>query len=137
MFDASDDGGLQSSVVDRQRVLIPIIQEFTNSLFDVRHRFGFNGHHDLAFGRCKAHLDSIPKVVDLAIGGWSTSLTFVAQSGNYFTVTPNRSVAAGGSARANLVRNPFAPGGSPTRAIRRSLVRRARETKRIGTILAF
>jgi hypothetical protein len=58
-------------------------------------------------------MNQIPRVVDLAVGGWSASLTFVAQTGTPFTVTPNISTAAGGSARALKVRDPFSPGGSP------------------------
>ena len=58
-------------------------------------------------------MGQISKVADAAVGGWSTSLTFVGQTGIPFTVTPNISTAAGGTARANLVRDPYAPGGSP------------------------
>lgn len=46
-------------------------------------------------------------------GGWSTSLTFVAQTGNPFTVYPDITTGAGGSAKAFQIRDPFTPGGSP------------------------
>jgi hypothetical protein len=53
-------------------------------------------------------------VEDLIAGGWMGSLTFTAQSGIPFTVgDSNISTAAGGTARAIKVRNPFAGGGSP------------------------
>lgn len=110
--DASDAGGLQTAVGVRQRALIPNIDEYTNSPFDVRNRVTFNGNYQLPFGRGRAYLNH-SRLIDLTAGGWSTSLTFVAQTGVPFTVTPNISVAAGGSGRALLVRDPFAPGGSP------------------------
>ena len=47
------------------------------------------------------------------IGGWSSSLTFAAQTGTPFTVSPDNSTAAGGGARAIKVRDPFTSGGSP------------------------
>lgn len=112
MGDFSDAGGLQSAVGVRQRALIPNIDEFTNSPFDVRNRFTFNGNYQLPFGIGRAHLNH-SRLADVVVGGWSTSLTFVAQTGTPFTVTPNISTASGGSARAILVRDPFAPGGSP------------------------
>jgi len=111
--DASDAGGLQTGIGVRNELLIPIIDEFTNSAYDVRHRFTFNGNYALPFGKGRAYMNQIPRVVDLAVGGWSASLTFVAQTGTPFTVTPNISTAAGGSARALKVRDPFSPGGSP------------------------
>ena len=51
--------------------------------------------------------------MDETIGGWSSSLTFAAQTGTPFTVSPNNSTAANGSARAIPVRDPFGAGGSP------------------------
>jgi hypothetical protein len=50
---------------------------------------------------------------DEIVGGWSTSLTFVAQTGTPFSVSPDISTANGGSARAIEVGNPFAAGGTP------------------------
>jgi hypothetical protein len=112
MDDASDAGGLQSAISYRQEAIIPPIDEFTNSAFDVRHRVTFNGNYQLPFGRGRAYLNH-SRLADLAIGGWSTSLTFVAQTGTPFTVTPNNSGPAGGTARAIPMRNPFDAGGSP------------------------
>ena len=47
------------------------------------------------------------------MGGWSTSLTWAAQTGTPFSISPNISTAAGGGARATIVRDPYAGGGSP------------------------
>jgi hypothetical protein len=113
LADASDAGGLQTAISVRQESLIPILDEMTNSTLDVRDRFTFNGNYELPFGRGRAYLNNSSRPVDLAAGGWSLSGTFVAQTGNPFTVTNNNSTAAGGSARALLIGDPYAPGGSP------------------------
>ncbi len=110
--DYSDAGGLETAVGDRNQLLIPIIDEYTNSPYDVRQRFTINGNYSLPFGRGRAFLNQ-SKLADYTIGGWSASLTFAAQTGMPFTVTPNVSTAAGGSGRAILVRSPLAPGGAP------------------------
>jgi len=110
--DASDAGGLQTAVGVRQRALIPNIDEYTNSPFDVRERVTFNGNYQLPFGQGRAHMNH-SRLADVAAANWSASLTFTAQTGIPFTVTPNNSTAAGGSARAIVVRDPFAPGGTP------------------------
>lgn len=110
--DASDAGGLQTAIGVRQESLIPILDEMTNSPLDTRNRFTLNGNYELPFGRGRAYLNS-SRLSDLVAGGWSTSLTFIAQTGIPFTVTPNNSTASGGSARAILVADPLAAGGSP------------------------
>lgn len=96
----------------RNTNLIPIIEEFTNSGYDVRHRFNLNGFYELPFGIERAHMNH-SRLADLVAGGWSTSLTFIAQTGFPFTVSPNISTAGGGSARAIQAADPFAPGGTP------------------------
>jgi hypothetical protein len=110
--DTSSAGGLSSAIGDRNMAIIPIIDEYTNSVYDVRNRFTLNGNYILPFGRGRTYLNQ-SRWIDLAAGGWSSSLTFAAQSGTPFSVSPNISTAAGGGARANVVRNPFSPGGSP------------------------
>ncbi|MGH9586916.1 MAG: TonB-dependent receptor domain-containing protein [Acidobacteriaceae bacterium] len=110
--DTSDAGGLQTAVGDRNMALIPYTQEYTNSPYDVRQRFTLNGNYQLPFGRGRAFLNQ-SRWKDEAIGGWATSLTFVAQTGTPFTVYPSIGTANGGSARAILVGDPYAPGGTP------------------------
>ncbi len=113
LTDASDAGGLETAVSDRERLLIPIIDEYTNSPFDVRQRLTVNGNYELPFGHGRAYLNQ-SRLADLLAGGWSTSLTFAAQTGIPFTVTPNISVAAGNDgSRAILKHDPYAPGGTP------------------------
>jgi hypothetical protein len=112
LSDASDAGGLQSAVGVRQRALIPNIDEFTNSPFDVRDRFTLNGSYQLPFGHGRRFLNQ-SALADRVVGGWMTSFTFAAQTGTPFTVTPNISTAAGGTARAIQMRDPFSAGGNP------------------------
>lgn len=111
--DASDAGGLFTAIGNRQPTLIPYIDELTNSVFDIRHRFTINANYELPFGRSRAFLSNSPRWLDEIVGGWSSSLTYAAQTGTPFTVGPNISTASGGGARAFPVRNPFAAGGSP------------------------
>jgi carboxypeptidase family protein len=110
--DTSDAGGLETGVGDRNMALIPYTQEYTNSPYDVRQRFTLNGNYQLPFGAGRAFLNK-SRWEDETIGGWSSSLSFVAQTGTPFTVNPSISTATGGSARAILVADPFAPGGTP------------------------
>jgi len=113
LTDDSDAGGLESAVGDRNMALIPYTEEYANSPYDVRHRFTINGNYQLPFGNGKAFLNK-SRWQDEIVGGWSTSLTFVVQTGTPFTVgTANISTANGGSARAIEVGNPFASGGNP------------------------
>jgi hypothetical protein len=111
--DASDAGGLFTAIGDRQPALIPYIDEFTNSVFDIRNRFTLNGNYEFPFGRGREFLNNSPLWLDEVAGGWSSSLTYAAQTGIPLTVTPNISTAAGGSARAFPVKDPFAGGGFP------------------------
>jgi hypothetical protein len=110
--DASDAGGLFTAIGDRNQALIPFRDELTNSVFDVRNRFTLNGNYELPFGHGKPFLNN-SRWADVALGGWATSLTWAAQTGIPFTVTPNISTAANGSARAFPVRDPYSGGGTP------------------------
>jgi hypothetical protein len=106
---------IEPNAGQREYNLIPQDQEYTNSVWDVRHRVTLNGYFAIPFGAGQAHA-ARNKVLDLIAGGWATSLTFVAQTGNPFTVTPNITSApagAGGGARAFLIRDPFKAGGTP------------------------
>jgi hypothetical protein len=103
---STGDGGY------RNTNLVPIIQDFANSPWDTRHRVTLNGLYRLPFGVGRDHLNHTG-IADVIGGGWSTSLTFTAQTGNPFTVYPGITTAAGGGSRAILIRSPFAAGGSP------------------------
>lgn len=92
--------------------LVPIIDNFADSPWDTRQRFTFNGLYELPFGTGRAHLDRAG-IANLLAGGWKSSLTFAAQTGNPFTVYPNITAASGGNSLAIVKRDPFAAGGTP------------------------
>jgi hypothetical protein len=99
----------------RNTQIIPLKDEFTNAIFDVRHRVTLNGFYELPFGKGKkwAHEGGL---MDYVVGGWQTSLTFVAQTGNPFTVGPDYSYfngAGNGTINAIRIGNPFQGGGTP------------------------
>src|SRR5580698_5094802 len=108
--DTSDAGGLSTAIGDRNMALIPYNDEYTNSPYDIRHRLTLNGNYQLPFGAGRAFLNR-SRWEDETLGGWSTSLTFAAQTGTPFTVSPSNSGPSGGSARAIQVSDPFSPGG--------------------------
>jgi len=98
----------------RDANIIPIREDLTNSGWDVRQRFTFNGYYRLPFGRGQSHLNHAPAAIDAVLGGWATNLTYQLQSGNPFSVSgANQTNVTGGSQYAILVRNPYAGGGSP------------------------
>ncbi len=51
-------------------------------------------------------------LANLIRGGWSTDLTFAAQTGNPFTIYPDITTASGSSSFAILSRGPFSAGGT-------------------------
>jgi hypothetical protein len=110
--DASDAGGNFGAIGSRNQALIPFIDEYSNSVYDVRHRFTINGNYEIPVGKGRRWLNN-SKLVDETIGNWATSLTWVAQTGTPYSISPNISTAAGGGARAYIVGNPNAGGGAP------------------------
>lgn len=103
---------LAGGVSDRNANLIPIADEYTNSPYDVRQRFTFNGYYELPYGHGREHTFS-HKWLDEIAGGWATSLTFTAETGKPLSVSTDITTAAGGTSRAILIRNPFKGGGTP------------------------
>jgi hypothetical protein len=96
----------------RNSSLIPVIDDYSSSPWDTRHRFTLNGNYEIPYGIGRSH-KSGSQVVNTLLGGWSASLTFAAQTGNPFSVYPDITTAGGGYANAILVGDPFASGGSP------------------------
>jgi hypothetical protein len=96
----------------RQSNLIPIKMDYSNTGFDTRHRFTLTTYYELPFGTGRRFLNQ-NKIADLFIGGWSANATFVAQSGNPFTVgTSDINTPNNGSARSIHNKDPFASGGN-------------------------
>jgi hypothetical protein len=93
--------------------ILGIGRDYGSSPFDVRHRFTFNGNYEIPIGRGRRFMHDL-KLLDYAIGGYSTSLTFRAQTGEPFTVGTNSlSSPSGSGVYAIRIGNPFAAGGSP------------------------
>jgi len=96
----------------RNPVLIPLKYEFANSPSDVRQRVTFLGGYQLPFGRNHRYLNT-NRILDEFAGGWSMAVAFAAQTGTPITISPNIVTAAGGSANAFRVGDPFKGGGQP------------------------
>jgi Carboxypeptidase regulatory-like domain len=62
---------------------------YGNSNFDIPNAFKGYASYDLPFGQGKKYLSGDGAVVDALVGGWRIAGTFIAQSGNPFTVVMN------------------------------------------------
>ncbi len=98
--------------------------------YDVRHRLTVNGNYELPFGKGRKYLNS-GGIADYAIGGWSSSLVFRAQTGQPIsinpsgftdsiknpdgstTVTDSYTSPSGSGINAVKIADPFKSGGSP------------------------
>jgi hypothetical protein len=90
---------------------------YSNSNFDTRHAFKGYVSYELPFGNGKQYL-SHGRALDAAVGGWKISSTFIAQSGNPYTmwVSNDQSYAQGGETwYPNVVSgvNPHSSGTCP------------------------
>jgi hypothetical protein len=107
---ANGDNGYSNTNVQ------PIRAQYSNSPFDTRQRVTLSGNYQLPFGKGKRFAKNAGWK-DYLIGGWSTTLSFVAQTGNPFSVTPNSGVfsPANGLAMEYAVKiaDPFKGGGVP------------------------
>ena len=101
--DSTTPGGIEGGISARDTNLIPLQDELTPSSFDTRQRVTLNGQYDLPFGKGRKFLH-VNGALDYLVGGWSTSLTWQAQTGNPFTVSPNGNTGfPGGSGGADFV----------------------------------
>ena len=53
---------------------------------NARHKFNIGGIYEIPFGRGRAYLRSMPKVVNAVVGGWALSGIFQAISGEYLRI---------------------------------------------------
>ena len=104
--------GQLGSVVWRNPVLVPLNNEVANSSGDVRQRVTLLGDYQLPVGIGRRYLNQ-GKILDAFVGRWSLALTFAAQTGNPIIIAPNITTAAGGTAFAFRVGDPFKGGGQP------------------------
>ena len=88
--------------------------DYGTSGFDVRHRFTLNGNYELPVGKGRKYFNNDNKIVDYAVGGWSSSFVFRAQTGQPLTIGTNGITSPGGATvNAHRIGNPFMAGGSP------------------------
>ncbi|MFZ0301711.1 MAG: TonB-dependent receptor [Terracidiphilus sp.] len=113
--DDAQNPGIGGGPSYRNTNLIPLKYEMTNSNYDTRHRITVNGFYDLPFGTGRKYMHQ-GGVLDYLVGGWSTSLTWVAQTGIPFTVSTGGGnfVPANGFNQYNAIRigDPFKGGGT-------------------------
>jgi hypothetical protein len=109
---SSSAGGLSNGIGVRSYYLLGLGSEYTNSSYDIRNRFTFNGSYQLPFGHGRDYLNN-SRLMDLAVGGWQISATFTGQTGIPLGgISPIGSTASGGSARAVKIGDPFQAGGT-------------------------
>ncbi len=98
---------------DRGVNIIGWAGDYGPSGFDVRQRFTLNGNYDLPIGKGKQYFNH-GGIADYAIGGWSTSFVFRAETGQPITIGTNGISSPNGvSVNAIRVGDPFKGGGSP------------------------
>ena len=104
---STGDGGYRSLNI------LGIGADYGSSPFDVRQRVTLNGNYELPVGKGRKYLNNSGKIADYAIGGWSTSLVFQAQTGEPITIGTNGLTTPSGSG-VNAIRtgDPFSSGGS-------------------------
>jgi hypothetical protein len=99
--------------------IVPIGKDYGNSPFDVRHRFTLNGNYELPFGHGRKFANQ-NRLADLAVGGWSTSLVFRAQTGEPITIGTNgyTQTISDGEGGTTTTSEYTAPSGATAFAIR-------------------
>ena len=102
----NNDGGYRSLNI------IGLGADYGSSPFDTRHRVTLNGNYELPIGRGRAYMNN-GGLLDYAIGGWSSSVVFQAQTGQPITIGTNGLTSPGGSGvNAIKIGDPSKPGGS-------------------------
>jgi outer membrane receptor protein involved in Fe transport len=78
------------------------------STFDIPHVFQVSYSYDLPFGRGRAFLGNMPRVLDLIVGGWTTNGIWRIADGRplAFTVADGNPLPTYGTQRPNLVGTP-------------------------------
>ncbi len=114
-LDDAGNPGIGGGPAYRNTNLIPLKAEYTNANYDTRHRITVNGLYDLPFGKGRKYMRQ-GGALDYLVGGWSSSLTWQAQTGIPFTVTTGGGnfEGANGFNQLNAIKvgNPFKGGGS-------------------------
>jgi hypothetical protein len=103
---SSGDGG------DRSYNILGLRPDYGNSPFDTRQRFTFTATYQLPFGKGRRFLDR-GGIINGVLGGWNTTVLFLTQKGNPFTVGSNTATVNGAGAFPYLIADPFKGGGTP------------------------
>ena len=96
----------------RNALLTGIGADYSNSPFDVRQRFTFNGTYQIPYGVGRRY-GNHQGILNQVLGGWSNTLTFRAQTGQPFSMGTSTPTANGAGAHAIRIRDPFQGGGTP------------------------
>jgi len=97
-----------------QTNLVPFKYDYSNSPWDIRHRFTFNALYELPFGKGRTYLNN-NAVADAIVGGWSVNAVWQAQTGEHFTVGTSSFSGAQGFASgpyAKQIAGEYKAGGS-------------------------
>ncbi|HEY0759362.1 MAG TPA: TonB-dependent receptor [Acidisarcina sp.] len=91
--------------------ILGLAADYGNSGYDVRHRVTFNANAELPFGHGRKYLNN-NAMMDFLVGGFSSSLTFRAQTGEPISIGTSSFTGAGGlGANAIKIGDPFKGGG--------------------------
>ncbi len=105
--------GSTSDQGTRSLNILGLAADYGPSGFDVKHRFTLNGNYVLPFGRGQRYANN-GGLLDYAIGGWSSSFVFRAETGQPITIGTNGITTPSGAAyNAIRVRDQFQGGGVP------------------------
>ena len=96
----------------RNALLTGIGADYSNSPFDVRHRFTINSSYQFPYGVGR-RFGNHPGILNEIAGGWTTSLVFRAQTGEPFSMGTSISTVNGSGTHAIKIRDPFKGGGTP------------------------
>ncbi len=90
----------------RNPVLLGIGADYSNSPFDIRQRFTLNGSYQLPYGVGR-RFGNHHGIADILLGGWTNSLTFIAQTGNPFPLNTSITTVNGSGAHPIRIGDPF------------------------------
>jgi hypothetical protein len=105
--------GSSSDQGSRSVNILGLRGDYGPSGFDARQRLTVNGNYELPFGKGRKYINNGGRIADYAIGGWSSSFVFRAETGQPITIGTNGITSPSG-ATANAIRigDPFKAGGT-------------------------
>jgi Carboxypeptidase regulatory-like domain/TonB-dependent Receptor Plug Domain len=108
--DANTPLGSSGDQGTRNVNIIGLAGDYGPSGWDVRHRFTLNGGYELPFGKGKMFMNQ-SGAMNYVLGGWSSSFTFRAETGQPITIGTNGITTPGGATgNALRIADPFSTG---------------------------